>query len=80
MNTPNVGCIWDTCGRVGVTGDWVNGGGSIEAAAASGLAMAECIFNEAQGKGGKNMGLSSGDNATPIVFEKVKGEDIGVFR
>ncbi len=82
INTPNVGCIWDTAGRVGVAGDWVNGGGSMEAAALSGLAMAECIAAEALqngggvgvggGGGGKNLGLDA-------VFERVKGEDIGVF-
>jgi predicted NAD/FAD-dependent oxidoreductase len=72
LNTPNVGCIWDTAGRVGVAGDWVNGGGSIESAALSGVAMAECIANEAKGAKGKNLGLDG-------VFQKVKGEEIGVF-
>jgi len=72
INTPNVGCIWDTAGRVGVAGDWVNGGGSIESAALSGVAMAECIASEAKGANGKNLGLDA-------VFNRVKGEEIGVF-
>ncbi|KAL4542059.1 hypothetical protein Ndes2526B_g06546 [Nannochloris sp. 'desiccata'] len=72
INTPNVGCIWDTAGRVGVAGDWVHGGGSMESAALSGIAMAECIASEAKGAIGKNLGLNE-------AFERVKGEEIGVF-
>ncbi len=75
MNSPNVGCIWDTAGRVGVAGDWVAGGGSMEAAALSGLAMAECIVGEASGSNdgrNKSVGLDA-------VFQRVNGQQIGVF-
>lgn len=72
LNTPGSECLWDAKGRVGVAGDWVAGGGSMEAAAVSGIAMAECIATEARGQGKGNIGLTA-------EFKRVKGEEIGVF-
>ena len=72
-------CIWDSRGRVGVVGDWVGGGGgSMESAAVSGIALAECIAAESRGLGRGDVGLMSDDGGA--MFEKVQGgEDIGVF-
>jgi len=42
LNSPGVECILDTASRVGVCGDWLLGG-SMQAAAVSGIALADRI-------------------------------------
>ena len=77
-NGQNIECVWDSMGRVGIVGDWVAGGGSMEAAALSGIAMAECIAKEAQGQRQGSVGVNTSEGTIP-GFANVKGEDIGVF-
>lgn len=76
INTPRVPCIWDAERRVGVAGDWVSGGGSMQSAALSGAAMAERIAAtrgmDMISAAGLNIGLS--DKLMPV-----QGQDIGVF-
>lgn len=43
QTSPSVPCIWDPESRTGVVGDWVAGGGSMQAAALSGASLAETI-------------------------------------
>lgn len=76
LNSPNVPCIWDPHGRVGVCGDWVAGGGSMQAAALSGRALAEriCAMRglDAEQVGGLAEGL-----ADPLTA--CDGEQMGQF-
>lgn len=75
LNTPGVPCIWDAVGRVGVVGDWVNGGGSMQAAALSGQALARVIARQAAGVR-EEKGQSCGLHAD---FSILKDEEIGQF-
>ena len=47
VNTPNIPCIFDANGRVGICGDWLLGS-NLQAAALSGMAMANhvCLILE----------------------------------
>lgn len=75
QNAPILGgeaCIWDATARVGVVGDWVGGGASVEAAALSGAAMAARIAAEARGEGPGSCGLGA-------EFVRIRGEEIGMF-
>jgi predicted NAD/FAD-dependent oxidoreductase len=75
LNSPNVRCIWDAQARVGVAGDWVAGGGGVEAAALSGAALARAIAGESgqavAGAAGRSVGLDA-------RFAPVGADDIGV--
>lgn len=75
-NTPRVPCIWDPIGRVGVCGDWVAEGGSMQAAALSGAAMAERI-DASRGRAPTDiadLALGLTTQLKPLL-----GEDIGQF-
>lgn len=65
-------CVWDAQARVGIVGDWVAGGASVEAAALSGAALAARIAAEARGEGPGSCGLGA-------AFKRIKGEEIGTF-
>lgn len=74
-NTPGVPCIFDPVARVGICGDWLLGS-SLEAAALSGMALAEHIA-DFRDRGELNpeefsIGLQKG-------FSNVEGQDIGQF-
>jgi hypothetical protein len=76
INTPRVPCIWDPVGRVGVCGDWVAGGGSMQAAALSGRAMAQRI-DAIRGRGPNDIADLAQGLTTP--FKAVQGQEIGQF-
>jgi predicted NAD/FAD-dependent oxidoreductase len=76
VNSPRVPCIWDAQGRVGVAGDWVNGGGSVQAAALSGQALARSICSM-RGRGPEEADALSEGLAAP--FKPAGGESIGQF-
>lgn len=76
INTPRVPCIWDPVGRVGVCGDWVAGGGSMQAAALSGRAMAERI-DASRGRGPTDIADLAQGLTTPL--KAVQGQEIGQF-
>ncbi|KAG6550079.1 hypothetical protein Mapa_008035 [Marchantia paleacea] len=74
-NTPEIPCIFDAQGRVGICGDWLLGS-SLEAAALSGMALAEHIANY-RDQGDQNpeefsVGLQK-------LYNSVDGHDIGQF-
>ncbi|KAJ7538481.1 hypothetical protein O6H91_11G049800 [Diphasiastrum complanatum] len=74
-NTPNVPCIFDPYGRVGVCGDWLLGS-SVEAAVLSGMALANHIseFWYTEEASLAEYGIGLDNNFTSIV-----GHDIGQF-
>ncbi|GAB4820527.1 hypothetical protein N2152v2_007573 [Parachlorella kessleri] len=81
QTSPGVPCIWDPQGRVGVCGDWVAGGGSMQArplaaAAMSGKALAERIAGMRGLMPSETSHLAAGltDPVRPI-----RGMDIGQF-
>lgn len=76
LNSPRVPCIWDAEGRVGVAGDWVHSGGSVQAAALSGRALARRI-GEMRGEHPQDAAKLSQGLAER--FTAVEGPDIGQF-
>ncbi|EFN58722.1 hypothetical protein CHLNCDRAFT_16675, partial [Chlorella variabilis] len=75
-NSPRVPCIFDPAARVGVCGDWVAEGGSVQAAALSGLALAQRIA-AARGRRPDDMADLAQGLTTPL--KAVAGEEIGQF-
>ncbi|KAL6006847.1 hypothetical protein ACLOJK_032343 [Asimina triloba] len=74
-NTPNVPCIFDPHGRAGICGDWLLGS-SFEAAASSGMALADHIADYFQGGGLRPDEFSVG---LENEFQPIDGHDIGQF-
>lgn len=74
-NSPGVPCIFDPQGRAGICGDWLLGS-SLEAAALSGMAMANQIADYIQ-----NGGASPDEFAVGLhnEFQQIPGHDIGQF-
>lgn len=74
-NSPNVPCIFDPFGRVGICGDWLLGS-SLEAAALSGRALANHIADYFQSDG-----ICSEEFAVGLhsEFKPLEGHDIGQF-
>ncbi|EPS57312.1 hypothetical protein M569_17506, partial [Genlisea aurea] len=75
-NAPGIPCIFDPRGRAGVCGDWLMGS-SVEAAALSGMAMANHIGDYFQSGGGESqdefaLGLHN-------EFYSIEGHDVGQF-
>ncbi|KAL4853472.1 Renalase [Chlorella vulgaris] len=75
-NSPHVPCLFDPSARVGVCGDWVAGGGSMQAAALSGVAMAQRIVAASGQQGDALRGLALG---LDVPLRAVQGEQIGQF-
>eukprot|EP00250_Pteridium_aquilinum_P002648 c12872_g1_i1 orf=1278-3161(-) len=75
VNTPNVPCIFDAYGRVGICGDWLLGS-NLEAAALSGMAMANQIsaFCERKGYSPEEFSVGLENGLSPL-----DGHDIGQF-
>lgn len=76
LNSPHVPCLFDPTGRVGVCGDWVAGGGSMQAAALSGSALAEQI---AAASGRQLDDLANLEVGLAAPLKPVAGEEIGQF-
>ncbi|CAH9086980.1 unnamed protein product [Cuscuta europaea] len=74
-NTPSIPCIFDPYGRAGVCGDWLLGS-SLEAAALSGMALANHIADYLQSGGERPEGFAAGLHNE---FESINGHDIGQF-
>ena len=74
LNTPGVPCVWDPATPVGVAGGWVAGGGSMQAAALSGAAMAERIRAQAAGAPPAEVAIGLDRQLKPV-----QGEGIGQF-
>ncbi|KAI5060223.1 hypothetical protein GOP47_0025135 [Adiantum capillus-veneris] len=75
VNSPHVPCIFDAHGRVGICGDWLLGS-NLEAAALSGMAMANHIsaFCERKGLDPEEFSVGLEDVLLPVG-----GHDIGQF-
>lgn len=75
INTPNIPCIFDAYGRVGICGDWLLGS-NLEAAALSGMAMANQIsaFCERKGSSPEEFSMGLEKELLPAG-----GHDIGQF-
>ncbi|PRW18398.1 hypothetical protein C2E21_9262 [Chlorella sorokiniana] len=76
LNSPRVPCIWDPVGRAGVCGDWVADGGSMQAAALSGKAMAEWI---AASRGRRPTDVADLALGLSTPLKPAAGEAIGQF-
>ncbi|KAK1313527.1 hypothetical protein QJS10_CPA06g01884 [Acorus calamus] len=74
-NTPNIPCIFDPYGRAGICGDWLLGS-SVEAAALSGMALADHIADYFESGGARPDEFAIGLND---AFQPIKGHDIGQF-
>ncbi|XP_074311430.1 uncharacterized protein LOC141647217 [Silene latifolia] len=74
-NTPAVPCIFDPQGRAGICGDWLLGS-SLEAAALSGIAMANQISDFLQSGGTRPDEFAVG---LQDEFQQIQGYDIGQF-
>lgn len=74
-NSPGVPCIFDPHGRAGICGDWLLGS-SLEAAAISGMAMANHVADYIQSGQENPDGFSIGLHNE---FSPINGEDIGQF-
>ncbi|XP_047943617.1 renalase [Salvia hispanica] len=74
-NSPGIPCIFDPRGRAGICGDWLLGS-SLEAAALSGMALANHIADYCQ-----SGGTSPDEFALGLhdEFQPLKGHDIGQF-
>ncbi|XP_057798326.1 uncharacterized protein LOC131014383 [Salvia miltiorrhiza] len=74
-NSPGIPCIFDPRGRAGICGDWLLGS-SLEAAALSGMALANHIADYCQ-----SGGTSPDEFAVGLrnEFQPLKGHDIGQF-
>ncbi|GAB2228871.1 hypothetical protein Droror1_Dr00023004 [Drosera rotundifolia] len=74
-NSPDIPCVFDSQGRAGICGDWLLGS-SLEAAAISGMTMADHIADYFQSGGSRgdefNIGLHN-------EFLPLQGYDIGQF-
>lgn len=74
-NTPDVPCIFDPRGRAGICGDWLLGS-SLEAAALSGIALANHIADYFQSGGTRPDEFAVG---LQEEFHRLEGHDIGQF-
>ncbi|KAK1288862.1 hypothetical protein QJS10_CPB19g01151 [Acorus calamus] len=74
-NTPNIPCIFDPYGRAGICGDWLLGS-SVEAAALSGMALADHIADYFESGGARPDEFAIGLHD---AFQPIKGHDIGQF-
>ncbi|KAL0375634.1 UNVERIFIED_CONTAM: hypothetical protein Scaly_0681000 [Sesamum calycinum] len=74
-NSPGIPCIFDSHGRAGICGDWLLGS-SLEAAALSGMALANHIADYLQSGGTCPDEFAVGLHNE---FQPVKGHDIGQF-
>ncbi|XP_077239160.1 FAD/NAD(P)-binding oxidoreductase family protein isoform X2 [Tasmannia lanceolata] len=74
-NTPGIPCIFDPHGRAGICGDWLLGS-SVEAAAISGMALANHIADYMQSGGSRPDEFAVGLHNE---FQPVDGCDIGQF-
>ncbi|KAG1347452.1 hypothetical protein COCNU_06G012810 [Cocos nucifera] len=74
-NTPGIPCIFDPHGRAGICGDWLLGS-SVEAAAISGLSLANHIADYFQSGGSQPDDFAVGLHDE---FHAVAGHDIGQF-
>ncbi|XP_073108294.1 uncharacterized protein [Elaeis guineensis] len=74
-NTPGIPCIFDPHGRAGICGDWLLGS-SVEAAAISGLSLANHIADYFQSGGASPDDFAAGLHNE---FHAVAGHDIGQF-
>ncbi|GER55275.1 FAD/NAD(P)-binding oxidoreductase family protein [Striga asiatica] len=74
-NSPKIPCIFDPHGRAGICGDWLSGS-SLEAAALSGMALANHIADYVQ-----SGGTRPDDFAIGLLneFQPLEGHDIGQF-
>ncbi|XP_040385778.1 renalase isoform X2 [Oryza brachyantha] len=75
MNTPGVPCIFDPQGRAGICGDWLTGS-SIEAAALSGMSLANHIADYFASSGERPEEFAMGLHEN---LNQVEGHDIGQF-
>lgn len=75
MNSPGVPCIFDPQGRAGICGDWLLGS-SLEAAALSGMAMANHTADYLQSGGAHPDEFAVGLHNE---FQQIQGHDIGQF-
>ncbi|KAK9292049.1 hypothetical protein L1049_020003 [Liquidambar formosana] len=74
-NTPGIPCIFDPHGRAGICGDWLLGS-SLEAAALSGMALANHIADCFQSGGARPDEFAVG---LQKEFQPLEGHDIGQF-
>ncbi|KAI3897840.1 hypothetical protein MKX03_012991 [Papaver bracteatum] len=74
-NTPGIPCIFDAQGRAGICGDWLLGS-SLEAAALSGMGLANHIADYLQSGGSSPDEFSVGLHQE---FQPIEGYDIGQF-
>ncbi|XP_073271291.1 uncharacterized protein [Primulina huaijiensis] len=74
-NSPGIPCIFDPHGRAGICGDWLLGS-SIEAAALSGMALANHIADYFQSGGTCPDDFAAGLHSN---FQPIIGHDIGQF-
>ncbi|KAL7204837.1 hypothetical protein ACSBR2_017865 [Camellia fascicularis] len=74
-NTPGIPCIFDPHGRAGICGDWLLGS-SLEAAAISGIALANHIADYFQSGGARPDEFAVGLHNE---FQPLVGHDIGQF-
>lgn len=74
-NTPGIPCIFDPHGRAGICGDWLLGS-SLEAAALSGIALANHIADYFQSGGSRPDEFAVGLHNE---FQPLGGHDIGQF-
>lgn len=74
-NTPGIPCIFDPHGRAGICGDWLLGS-SLEAAALSGIALANHIADYFQSGGTRPDEFAVGLHNE---FQPLAGHDIGQF-
>lgn len=74
-NTPGIPCIFDSQGRAGICGDWLLGS-SLEAAALSGIALANQIADYFRSGGSCPDEFAIG---LQNEFQPLEGYDIGQF-
>ncbi|KAA8537044.1 hypothetical protein F0562_029522 [Nyssa sinensis] len=74
-NTPGTPCIFDPYGRAGICGDWLLGS-SLEAAALSGMALANHIADYFESGGARSDEFAVGLHNE---FQLLEGHDIGQF-
>ncbi|XP_051123644.1 uncharacterized protein LOC127246369 [Andrographis paniculata] len=74
-NSPDISCIFDPLGRAGICGDWLLGS-SLEAAALSGMALANHIADYFQSGGTCPDQFAVGLQSE---FRAIEGHDIGQF-
>nr|DAD19774.1 TPA_asm: hypothetical protein HUJ06_021237 [Nelumbo nucifera] len=74
-NSPGIPCVFDPQGRAGICGDWLLGS-SLEAAALSGMALANHISDYLQSGGSRPDEFAIGLHD---AFQPIEGHDIGQF-